>query len=336
MIKQNPLVSICIPTYNGAKYIVKCIESVLAQTYHNFEVIINDDASSDDTALVVKSYVQRDNRIKFFQNDINKGLVDNWNITLSLSSGEYIKWLFQDDWMAPNALEEFVLAAMKGFDFIISKRNFILDNTATDDDKDYFDYRLKKLDNHFPNNEPYHFFTQKEIAIFSTDYIALNFIAEPSLVFFKSTLIDKIGVYDKLFHQICDLEYSVRLASEAGVYVINKPICSFAIHSNSTTNSNLNKKYFQLRFIEQAYYAYKLSNDNVFKSIRKYYSFMQLLKLKIYYKYRIHEAEKYISKQPNPDILKSSFIDYPFLKQNIIDKIVLFPVFLGIDILKSR
>jgi glycosyltransferase involved in cell wall biosynthesis len=336
VIKNNPLVSICIPTYNGAHYIVKCIDSILIQTYENYEVIINDDGSSDDTVLIIKEFVKKDIRIKLSQNKVNNGLVENWNTTLGLASGEYIKWLFQDDWMESNAIEEFVAAANKGYDFIISKRNFVLTETATDDDKDYFFNKIKKLDNHFSNNESYHYFSQKEIADFSTQYIALNFIAEPSLVFFKKSLLKKVGLYDKLFHQICDLEHSLRLASEAGVYVINKPLCHFAIHLNSATSSNLSKKYFQLRFAEQAYYAYKMVNDNSFYSLQKYFSFKQKLKLKLYYKYRMHEAKKYVEKQKDASFYRNSLKDYPSLNQNIIDRILLAPVFLCIDLLKSR
>jgi glycosyltransferase involved in cell wall biosynthesis len=334
MIINNPLVSICIPTYNGAQYIVKCIESALTQTYENFEIIINDDGSNDDTVFIVKGYTEKDGRVKLFQNEINRGLVENWNTTLNLSSGEYIKWLFQDDWMEPNAIEEFVAAANKGYDFIISKRNFILSDAATADDKDYFFNRLKKLENHFPNDESYHYFTQKEMADFSTDYIALNFIAEPSLIFFKKSLLNTVGLYDKLLHQICDLEHSLRLASVAGIYVINKPLCHFAIHLNSATNSNLSKKYFQLRFTEQAYYAYKLLNDSSFNSLRKYFSFKQKLKLKLYYMFRIHEAKQYIAKQTDPAFYNNVLNEYPFLKLGIMAKIIFGPVFFTIDTLR--
>ena len=330
------LVSICIPTYNGAQYIEKCIDTCIAQTYSNIEIIICDDCSTDATVELIKTLAQKDNRIKLYRNSNNKGLVGNWNATLSYAQGEYIKWLFQDDWMEPNAIEEFVVTAKQGFDFIISKRNFILEESATTQDKEYFNHQVKKLENHFPDSETGHYFLPIEIAVFVTDFIALNFIAEPSLIFFKRSLIDKVGLYDKLFHQICDLEYNVRLASEVGVYVINKALCHFAIHANSTTNSNIHQKYFQLRFIEQAYYAYKLVNDVAFKSLQNHLTFSQKAKLKLYYKYRIHEAKRFISKQSEDSLYKNALINYPFLKQDVIDMVVLAPLFMSIDMLKSR
>ncbi len=332
----NSLVSICIPTYNGAQYIEKCIESCLAQTYSNIEIIICDDCSTDDTLILIKSLSQKDNRIKYYKNATNLGLVGNWNATLGHASGEYIKWVFQDDWMEPNAIEEFITVAEKGYDFVISKRNFILNASATEEEKDYYQHKVKKLENHFPNNKEGHYFSAKEIAGFTTDYIALNFIGEPSLIFFKKSIIAKVGLYDELFQQICDLEYNVRLASEVGVYVINKPLCHFAIHANSTTNSNISQKYFQLRFIEQAYYAYKLVNNNAFSSLQKGLSFSQKLKLKIYYKYRIHESKRYIKKHTDVSANHNYLTKYPFLKQGFFDKTILSPVFILIDLMKSR
>jgi glycosyltransferase involved in cell wall biosynthesis len=332
----NPLVSICIPTYNGAQYIKKCIDTCIAQTYSNIEIIICDDCSTDNTLLLVQEIAQKDSRIKYYKNAFNLGLVGNWNATLNHAQGEYIKWLFQDDWMEPSAIEEFVVVANDGFDFIISKRNFILEETATSQDKEYFAHQVKKLENHFSHSQTGHYFAPIEISVFATNYIALNFIAEPSLIFFKKSLIDKVGLYDSLFHQICDLEYNLRLASEVGVYVINKPLCCFAIHSNSTTNNNIHQKYFQLRFIEQAYYAYKLVNDIVFKSLQNHLTFSQKAKLKVYYKYRIHEAKRFISKQSDDSLYKNALINYPFFKQDIIDIVVLAPLFMSIDMLKSR
>ena len=336
MINKLPLVSICIPTYNGAAYIMKCIESAIGQTYDKIELIINDDGSSDDTILIINEFIKKDNRIKFTKNSSNLGLVENWNKTLDLASGEYIKWLFQDDYLEKNAIEEFVNAASNGYDFIISKRCFELPLSISKMDQHYYEHQVKKLENEFDLNEKNHYFSPKQIADLSTKYIALNFIAEPSLIFFKKTLIEKVGNYDKLFHQICDLEYNLRLTSIAGVFVINKSLCHFVIHSNSATNNNINDKYFQLRFIEQAYYAYKIVNNLVFSSFRKHLSSKQKLILTIYYKYRLFEANNFLKKNPNISSLNEFNKNYPFLKTQVLDKIFFKPLFKMINIIKPN
>lgn len=335
-MSSEPLISICIPTFNGSQYIEKCIESCLAQSYRNIEIIVCDDCSSDSLLNVLNPYLKKDCRITLYQNEKNLGLVGNWNKCMNYASGEYIKWLFQDDWMDVNAIEEFVEIANKGYDFIVSKRNFILNELATDEDKMYYSKKVKTLENYFNQDEVGCYFPTSKIKDIVVSNIALNFIAEPSLIFFKRTLIKEVGVYDHLFHQICDLEYNMRLASKVGVYVLNKPLCHFAIHAQSTTNANVNNKYFQLRFIEQAYYAYKLIHHNSFKSIQNLFSLKQKLKLILYYKYRMHEAKRYISHKDNQSNYSMAFINYPFLKPSVLDRTILLPIFRFIDLLKSR
>lgn len=335
-MSSEPLISICIPTYNGSQYIEKCIESCLAQSYRNIEIIVCDDCSSDSLINALNPYLKKDCRITFYQNEKNLGLVGNWNKCMNYASGEYIKWLFQDDWMDVNAIEEFVEIANKGYDFIVSKRNFILNELATDEDKMYYSKKVKTLENYFNQDEIGCYFPTSKIKDIVVSNIALNFIAEPSLIFLKRTLIKEVGLYDHLFHQICDLEYNMRLASKVGVYVLNKPLCHFAIHAQSTTNANVNNKYFQLRFIEQAYYAYKLIHHNSFKSIQNLFSLKQKLKLILYYKYRMHEAKRYISHKDNQSNYSMAFINYPFLKPSVLDRTILLPIFRFIDLLKTR
>src|SRR5687767_10059373 len=95
-------VSVCIPSYRGAAHVAATIESVLAQTFSDFELLIVDDHSPDETALVVGRY--RDNRIRFVRNERNVGPQGNWNRCLQLARGRYFKLLPQDDLLAPQCL----------------------------------------------------------------------------------------------------------------------------------------------------------------------------------------------------------------------------------------
>lgn len=98
-----PKVSVCIPVYNGGEYISFSIQSVLNQTYENFELIVCDNCSTDNTEEVVRSF--KDSRIKYFRNSGNLGLVGNANRCLSIASGEYLNILHHDDMMYPDNLE---------------------------------------------------------------------------------------------------------------------------------------------------------------------------------------------------------------------------------------
>ena len=101
-------VSILIPTYNREKIISETIDSALSQTYSNIEVIIVDNASTDDTWNVIQAYAKKDNRIKAFRNESNIGPVRNWLRCVDEASGEYGKILWSDDLIAPTFLEKTV------------------------------------------------------------------------------------------------------------------------------------------------------------------------------------------------------------------------------------
>lgn len=99
-----PKVSICIPTYNYGHLITDAIKSVLLQEYEDYELIICDNASTDGTEDVVKSF--KDPRIRYIKNSNNFGFTQNLNIGLKLASGEYIVYLCADDYWLPGLLEE--------------------------------------------------------------------------------------------------------------------------------------------------------------------------------------------------------------------------------------
>src|SRR5271168_330921 len=97
------LVSVIIPAYNSARFVGGAIESVLAQSVHDFEIIVVDDGSKDDTPLAVEPYLA-DLRIRYFRQE-NRGLPGARNAGAKVSRGEYLAFLDADDFLAPNALE---------------------------------------------------------------------------------------------------------------------------------------------------------------------------------------------------------------------------------------
>jgi len=101
-VSAQPLVSVCIPCYNGERFIGKTLEGVLTQDLTNLEVILTDDDSSDSTVLVIRRF--GDPRIKLIQNERNLGLGLNWNKALSCTRGKYVKLLGQDDLLSRDCL----------------------------------------------------------------------------------------------------------------------------------------------------------------------------------------------------------------------------------------
>jgi glycosyltransferase involved in cell wall biosynthesis len=106
--QPEPLVSVLTPVYNGAKYLVECIESVLGQTYTNFEYVIADNASSDDSLAIARMYKERDRRVRVVAHDEHlSNHHAHWNRTLRLLGPEaaYLKVVHADDWLFPQCLE---------------------------------------------------------------------------------------------------------------------------------------------------------------------------------------------------------------------------------------
>ncbi|QKF72664.1 glycosyltransferase, family 2 [Aliarcobacter faecis] len=105
---MNNLVSIAMCSYNGERFIQEQIDSILSQSYTNFELIIVDDGSNDNTIKILEDYVKKDNRVKFFQNDKNLGFVKNFEKAISLCNGDYIALADQDDIWKKDKIEVFI------------------------------------------------------------------------------------------------------------------------------------------------------------------------------------------------------------------------------------
>ena len=106
MQSNNPLVSILIATYNSENFIKETLDSVLNQTYKNLEIVLCDDASSDNTVNILKEYQKKDERVKIIQNNKNLGISLNMNNGSRQCNGKYIAILDGDDWAYPYRIEE--------------------------------------------------------------------------------------------------------------------------------------------------------------------------------------------------------------------------------------
>lgn len=100
-----PRVSIGMPVYNGEKYLAEAIEAILAQTYPNFELIISDNASIDNTETICRMYMEKDARILYHRSPRNLGAAENYNRLVHMARGEFFKWAAHDDICAPEFLE---------------------------------------------------------------------------------------------------------------------------------------------------------------------------------------------------------------------------------------
>lgn len=102
---SHPLVSLGLPVYNGADCMRDALDSLLAQTYTNVEIVICDNASTDRTAEISKEYAGKDRRIRYYRNEVNIGAIKNFWRVAELSTGEYIMWTGADDIRPPETVE---------------------------------------------------------------------------------------------------------------------------------------------------------------------------------------------------------------------------------------
>lgn len=198
------LVSILVPCYNHEKFVADCINSLIAQTYENIEVIICDDCSADNSFGVIKEYEEamkkRFKKVVIMRNEVNRGITKNLNGMLELAQGEYIKLIASDDMLAEDAIENLVAFAK------VSEADIVYSNMR------YIGY-----DCHYPvgNIENLKtFYTERPPVgrgIIGSIY-ANNFIAAPSVIFPKATF-DKFGNFDEE-GMTEDLEYWLRVATE--------------------------------------------------------------------------------------------------------------------------
>lgn len=252
-----PLVSICIPTFNGERYLRETLKSVEKQTYNNFEVVLSDDCSKDQTLNIISNFIENVNFPVCVYNHQPSGIGANWNNCLKHAKGRYIKFLFQDDVMENDCLEKMVsiLEANAKVGLVASKRGFIIEEDMKTEEVDKWIEIYGDLQNHL-NLPPV------EINILDTSLFGLqsfygsplNKIGEPSVVMFRKSVLDEVGYFNEDLKQILDYEYWYRILKKYPIAIINKPLVKFRLHQNQATNLNINEDIDDYNIYEQILY----------------------------------------------------------------------------------
>lgn len=219
----TPKVSVLIPTYNYAHFLDETIQSVLNQTFTDFELIVVDNCSTDKSIEVVTKYLG-DPRVKLFQNEKNLGLLGNWNKCLEYASGTYIKYLCADDKFEPELLEKFVQ---------------VMDENPTvslvTSDKKIFDQMDKTITLPFRGLQD-----GKQMILHTLKRYA--WIGEPSSVMFRRKDLH-VGHFNSNYKFLIDWEMWIRLLSIGDCYIIPEPLVNIRYHQGQHTKEYDNKKF---------------------------------------------------------------------------------------------
>jgi len=215
---SNPIVSVVIPTFNNASYISKAIDSVLDQTYTDFELLIIDNASTDNTEEIAKKY--KDDRIKYIKNKKNIGMVNNWNKGLKLTCGSYFILLCSDDWWEETILEDEVKIFENNPDIVWVTTNGYYTNSKGEITKS-IEHSLRGI-------------IESSISI---PYQVINFgNIILSSVMIRADIFKELGGYNKDSVLSCDVDAFTTLSDIRDVYFLNKKLVYYRMHESNTQN----------------------------------------------------------------------------------------------------
>jgi len=246
MTPESPLVSICIPVFNGAQFIDDTIRCCINQTYKNLEIIFSDNCSTDDTVARIRSY--NDPRIKIFSNETNIGLIANYRKALSYASGKYMGFLGADDGMDITAVEKNVrIFEDPRYSNVVLVNSYI--NVIDEQNKTVFSKKFIFGGGRFSGYW----------AIRSNFLYGSNTLGEPNGSFFRKNIYDLIP--EPKFRNgniwTLDIDMKAEILLHGDTYVIPEPLGKFRISLQSTSRSQL--RFMQARLFRE--YAMNIYRD---------------------------------------------------------------------------
>ena len=226
MVERLPAISVCIPTYNGAKYIAQTIESILNQTFTDFEIIVSDDGSSDKTLEIVGSF--NDPRIVRIDRLSKVGAEANWNNAVATASASLVKLVCQDDLLYPQCLEVEVQTMNKSenqdVSFCFHLRDFVTPNSR----------KLSARRVGYSNLQKY----SKTEILTKVVRSGGNPIGEPMAVTMRKLSLNSAGKFRGDY--VIDLDMWSKLSDQGNALFIEQHLSAFRISKTSWT-SNLKK-----------------------------------------------------------------------------------------------
>jgi glycosyltransferase involved in cell wall biosynthesis len=226
------MISVIMPVYNGEKYLRQSIESVIQQTYKDWELIIVNDCSIDNSRNIMQSYADTDSRIRIVDNGSNLKLPMSLNAGFRQAKGKYLTWTSDDNLYKPNALEELsryldynseIGLVYSDMDFVDVSLNFIKEQSLETD------------------------------MIYYGDCVGASFM-------YRREVIDKVGEYEPDMFLVEDYEYWIRVSKKFKIGHINKNLYIYRVHGNSLTGTrkkDINKQLYRLR---KRHMEYLISN----------------------------------------------------------------------------
>lgn len=221
-MKKNIKVSVCVPVYNGGKYLEETLSSIQSQTHTNIEILIQDNASTDKTSEIISSLVLKDNRVFVERNFKLVSMAANWNKVVSRASGDFVLLLSADDLIKP----DFLISCLGAFDKetnFVSTEHLLLSDKKTKKRKIVVKKGRRNL-------------SYQEILLLNP--FSINF------TLFKKSFLDSVLLpSNRLFREpfyTCDYDLWIRISLlNATFHFIDKPLAVYRVHNDSLSSNKL-------------------------------------------------------------------------------------------------
>ena len=216
MLIENPLISVILPVFNSEKTLSRCVKSILNQTFKNFEFIIINDCSSDNSSIIINNFVLDDSRIKVINNPINLGITKSLILGISASSTEYIARIDSDEYAKPSRLEKQYLF-MKNNNLILCGTKCLNLYTKAKKVTNWSYYNKNIIKKKIPFRSPF----------------------PHGSAMYKKSIYNKVGGYDLKYKTSQDFELWNRFLMQGKILMINENLLYRYISSDSITQKEI-------------------------------------------------------------------------------------------------
>lgn len=263
----KPVVSVCVPTYNGERYLRECFESILLQTRRDFEVLVVDDGSTDGTMDICAEFARRDSRFRIERNPRNLGLVGNWNRCVALSQAEWIKFVFQDDTLHPHGLSALLnVATSVGAPLAFGRRGFLFEDGTSPESTALYEGDASHIAEMFLNDGGTN---AREFSKLVMGNLTRNIVGEPVAVLLRRDVFDAVGTFHPDVAVFCDMEFWARVGTRFGVAHTSETVADFRVHGASTTARTTSGDSFRMTALDHVVVQHDMAFAPAYAALRQ-------------------------------------------------------------------
>ena len=296
-------VSVIVPVYNTAKYLRRCLDSLVMQTLKDIEIIVIEDKSKDNANEILKEYEEKyEDKIKVFHNKTNKGIGYNRNFGIKKATGKYISFIDSDDWTNETMYEKMYEKAIKdNLDLVVCKFHKMLEK---DDD-------LIEIEPDF--KIPYF----KNTSLKDNPNLLLDINLAPWNKLYKKELLDDIRFPEDLKYEDAIVVVKA-LARAKKIGIVDEKLNYYLVRSKSETTS-MDKRVFDILTITKEIIE-ELKNKDYYNDIKEYVEAMTIRNLFRYTLQQKYQTDKRIANKFIDDVFLFLNKEFPNWKQNKIWK----------------